>query len=132
MQSNDDDILGDQFDECLMQMITQLTEQLSKATEPIYERSKAVILGKRELVNLLLEKTLEYLKTTDPKCQDVVQDIVIQFEYLMDSALDLAKPVSQSNAPIAKKKSITEKNSEFPSSTHAFQIRQKDAEIARL
>ena len=39
------------------------------------DRGLAVVSGKRDLLSLIVEKTLEYLHVTDPSCELVVQDI---------------------------------------------------------
>ena len=68
MVGNNDEELGNQFDEQLTFVITQMTEQLQKASgsNKKIERDKAVIGGKRNLMILLLDKTLDYLKQCDP------------------------------------------------------------------
>ena len=48
------------------------------------ERGKSAISGKRELMNLLLENTLEYLKCCDPNCDIVIQEIATLYETLID------------------------------------------------
>lgn len=58
-ESNDDTVLGDQFDEVLSNMIQGLTENLKDEPSPV-ERGRMVISGKRDLMQLLVEKTLEY------------------------------------------------------------------------
>ena len=65
MADNDDTALGDQFDECLSGMISDLTDNL-KQLESSQEKTRAVISGKRDLMQLLVEKTLEYHRTVDP------------------------------------------------------------------
>ena len=83
MVENDDTVLGDQFDEVLTMMIANLTDSL-KATDSQLERGKAVITGKRELMQLLVEKTLEYLRTVDPPAEVVFQELAAQYETLID------------------------------------------------
>ena len=46
-------------------MISDLTDNL-KQLESSQEKTKAVISGKRDLMQLLVEKTLEYHRTVDP------------------------------------------------------------------
>ena len=48
------------------------------------DRGLAVVSGKRDLLSLIVEKTLEYLHVTDPSCELVVQDITAQFENILD------------------------------------------------
>ena len=92
MIDNDDNVLGDQFDEQLTLMIKQLTHKLQKAKEPdqSIERGKAAVSGKRDLMNLLVEKTLEYLKQCDPNGEIVVQEIAMLYDSLIETALNLA------------------------------------------
>ena len=85
-------------------MISLLTETLQKASGPnaAIERGNSAISGKRELMTLLLEKTLEYLKCCDPSCEVAVREIATLYETLLDAALELAKTASktsQSNLP---------------------------------
>jgi hypothetical protein len=49
----------------------------------------AVISGKRDLMALIVEKSLEYLHMTDPSCEVVVQDITTQYENLLDQTMAL-------------------------------------------
>ena len=74
MVSNDDTALGDQFDEVLSMMISDLTETL-KVSSGGGERSKAVISGKRDMMQLLVEKTLEYFRAVDPLAEVVITDL---------------------------------------------------------
>ena len=39
------------------------------------DKGLAVVSGKRDLMTLLVDKTLEYLRVTDPSCEIVVNDI---------------------------------------------------------
>lgn len=87
-QQNDDAALGDQFDENLTTMITQLTEVIGRVTSK-EDRGLAVVSGKRDLMALLVDKTLEYLRVTDPSCEIVVQDITTQYELLLENAIQL-------------------------------------------
>jgi len=87
--SNDDTALGDQFDEVLTLMISNLTEQL-KTLESASERGRAVISGKRDLMSLLVEKTLEYQRVVDPQAEIVLQELATQYENLIDAALSLS------------------------------------------
>ena len=52
-------------------MITNLTEILQTA-ERGSERNKAIISGKRDLMQLLVEKTLEYQRVVDPQAEIVL------------------------------------------------------------
>ena len=49
MADNDDTALGDQFDECLTNMIAELTDSL-KNIDSAADKAKAVIQGKRDLM----------------------------------------------------------------------------------
>lgn len=49
MVDNDDTALGDQFDEMLTMMISNLTDKL-KASGSSGERARAVITGKRDMM----------------------------------------------------------------------------------
>lgn len=83
---NDDTALGDQFDENLTTMITELAEVMNKVSSEV-DRGLAVISGKRDLMTLLVDKTLEYLRVSDPSCEIVIQEIAAQYEYLLDSSI---------------------------------------------
>ena len=74
LDNNDDTALGDQFDEVLTMMISNLTDQLKTQDSPI-ERGRAVISGKRDLMQLLIEKTLEYQRVVDPQAEIVLQEL---------------------------------------------------------
>ena len=63
--TNDDTALGDQFDDVLSTLIGTLTEQLQGCSGAV-ERGKIVINAKRDLMQLLVDKTLEYLRVVDP------------------------------------------------------------------
>jgi len=68
-------------------MIANLTEMLQHAeTGPNQggERGKAVISGKRDLMALLVEKTLDYLRCVDPYAEVVLQELATQYETLID------------------------------------------------
>lgn len=115
MVDNDDTALGDQFDECLSGMIADLTEQL-KDFETSGEKSearKAVISGKRDLMQLLVDKTLEYLRVVDPQAEIVLTDLATQYESLIDAAMS-AEPSVGNNKNQSK------------------QLKEKDQEIKRL
>ena len=68
---NDDTALGDQFDENLTTMISELAEVMNKVSSEV-DRGLAVISGKRDLMTLLVDKTLEYLRVSDPSCEIVI------------------------------------------------------------
>lgn len=61
LNDNDDTALGDQFDEVLTSMIATLTDQL-KNTQLDVDKTRAVVSGKRDLMSLLVEKTLDYFR----------------------------------------------------------------------
>lgn len=90
MVDNDDTGLGDQFDEVLTNMISTLTENL-KATDSQIERGRAVISGKRDLMGLLVEKTLDYQRIVDPLAEIVLQELATQYETLIDQSLNLVE-----------------------------------------
>ena len=81
--------LGDQFDEVLTVMISNLTEQLQECANS-GDRSRAVISGKRDMMQLLVEKTLEYFRAVDPQAEIVLTDLATQYESLIDQALAMA------------------------------------------
>ena len=85
MQDNDDTALGDQFDEVLTMMIAKLTDDL-KGCDSDHERMRAVISGKRDLMQLLVEKTLEYQRIVDPQAEIVLQELCAQYETIIDQA----------------------------------------------
>ena len=47
--------------------------------------------GERDLMNLLLEKTLEYFKVTDYRGEIAIKELATLYEMLVDSTLDLAE-----------------------------------------
>ena len=55
-------------------MITELAEVMNKVSSEV-DRGLAVISGKRDLMTLLVDKTLEYLRVSDPSCEIVIQEI---------------------------------------------------------
>ena len=81
-------------------MIADLTENL-KSFDSQAEKAKAVISGKRDLMQLLVEKTLEYHRAVDPQAEIVLTDLATQYEALIDSAMSLGE---QSPAPDAGSK----------------------------
>ena len=83
MQDNDDTALGDQFDEVLTQMIAMLTDQL-KGSQLEADKQRYVIQGKRDLMSLLVEKTLDYFKYADPQAEIVLQELFTQYETIID------------------------------------------------
>ena len=83
VENNDDTALGDQFDEVLTGMIASLTEQL-EGMESREERGRVVIAGKRDLMQLLVEKTLEYFREVDPSAEVVLQELATQYENMID------------------------------------------------
>ena len=87
---NNDEQLSDLFDEKLTKVIGQMTEELQKAggTQKI-ERTKAVIEGKKSLIALLVEKTVDYLKQCDVSCGLVMQEITSQFDSIIKTLVDL-------------------------------------------
>lgn len=74
MTDNDDMALGDQFDEVLTVMIGNLTQQLQESVEAA-DRTTAVISGKRDMMQLLVDKTLEYFRKVDPLAEIVITDL---------------------------------------------------------
>ena len=94
--ANDDTALGDQFDGVLTNMIANLTEQLKNMDSKL-ERGRAVITGKRDLMQLLVEKTLEYHRVVDPSSEVVLQELATQYENMIDQALNLAQAEDDSN-----------------------------------
>ena len=74
-------------------MIANLTETL-RQTESETERRRAVISGKRDLMQLLVEKTLEYMRVIDPQAEIVLQEMATQYETLIDQCLALTGDAS--------------------------------------
>ena len=74
MKDNDDQALGDEFEDRLAQIITSLPEELQQVSKPnqALERGIAVIKGRKDLIKLLVDKTDQYLQCCDPDCQIVV------------------------------------------------------------
>ena len=73
-------------------MIVNLTENLQQAEAGAnqgVEKGKAVISGKRDLMQLLVEKTLEYQRVVDPQAEVVMQELATQYEALIDTSLNL-------------------------------------------
>ena len=93
MVNNDDQALGNAFDEQLSLMIGHLTESLQRAEGPeaAFNRGKLALQGKRDLMNLLLEKTLEYFKVTDYRGEIAIKELATLYEMLIDSTIDLAE-----------------------------------------
>ena len=83
MVDNDDEALGDQFNDVLQAMIDSLTENLKRANSEA-EKGRAVIQGKRDLMALLVDKSLEYLRVLDPTSEVVMQEIAAQYETMID------------------------------------------------
>ena len=98
MRGNNDLALGDEFDDLLTQVITQLTEDLQLIQKPSQslERGRVVVQGKRDLMKLLVDKTSQYLQCCDPACEIVVQEMTAQYESLIESMMLLLKQ-AQSN-----------------------------------
>ena len=71
-------------------MIADLTENL-KSLDSQAEKAKAVISGKRDLMQLLVEKTLEYHRAVDPQAEIVLTDLATQYEALIDTAMSLGE-----------------------------------------
>ena len=88
VDTNDDNALSDQFDETLSTMISNMTEQL-QVQENSVERGKIVISGKRDLMQLFVDKTLEYHRAVDPLAELVLSELATQYELLVDQALNL-------------------------------------------
>ena len=65
--------------------------------EQSVERGKIVIARKRELMLLLVEKSLEYFKQCEPASEIVVQEIIIQYESLIDASLKLVQESIDNN-----------------------------------
>ena len=125
MTDNDDTALGDQFDEVLTMMISNLTESL-KECHQTGDRNKAVIMGKRDMMQLLVEKTLEYFRLVDPQAEIVLTDLATQYESLIDNALNM---VSDIEADI----SVTSNSKQgLGGVASQRQIREKDKEIKLL
>ena len=89
MENNNDEELSDLFDNKLTLVIGQMTEELQKVggTQRI-ERTKAVIDGKRTLLTLLIEKTIEYMKQCDPSCGLVIEEITTQYESIIKTLIE--------------------------------------------
>ena len=126
MTDNDDMALGDQFDEVLTVMIGNLTQQLQESTEA-GDRTTAVISGKRDMMQLLVDKTLEYFRKVDPQAEIVLTDLATQYEALIDQAINLAND----NAAIGSIVAAGGANN-MPIAAGQRQNREKDKEIKRL
>ena len=121
--------LGDQFDEVLTVMISNLTEQLQECANS-GDRSRAVISGKRDMMQLLVEKTLEYFRAVDPQAEMVLTDLATQYESLIDQALSMANgdnptEANSSNAPNSGSDKLQKKQLEN-------KLKEKDREVKRL
>ena len=84
MPTNDDQVLGDQFDQELTNFISELTLSVKKPGSTLLEKKKATLEGKRNVMSLVVEKLLEYLKFSDSQCENIVSDIATQYESLID------------------------------------------------
>ena len=83
--------------------------------------------GKRDLITLLVDKTLEYLRVTDPSCEIVVQDIATQYESLLDTCAQL---VSTGDADPLNDSRVSQ--NQKPGTVMSKLLSQKDDEIALL
>ena len=101
MIDNDDSALGDQFDEVLTNMIANLTENLATGEPSAADKGRHVIAGKREIMGLLVEKTLEYLRVIDPTAEVVLQELATQYESLLDHALSMLDNAPAANQSLA-------------------------------
>ena len=101
-------------------MIANLTETL-RQTESETERRRAVISGKRDLMQLLVEKTLEYMRVIDPQAEIVLQEMATQYETLIDQCLALNGDASIVSGAGGRSDAAA-----------ARQLRDKDREIKRL
>ena len=81
-------------------MIASLTESMQKMAGPEHaiERGKAFIAGKRNLMKVLVEKTVEYYKHCDPNSEVVVQEISAQYEAIIDASLKLTQEAPNANS----------------------------------
>ena len=81
-------------------MIAGLTENL-KVCESVADRGRCVISGKRDMMQLLVEKTLEYHRVVDPNAETVVQELATQYENLIDQAINLVSEAGFDNTDIS-------------------------------
>lgn len=88
--SNNDNALGDQFDQELNNFMNSLTESVEDKTNSEFDKKKVAIEGKRFMMTLLQDKMAEYLKFKDPQVHTIFSDIAIQYDTLVDQSLQLA------------------------------------------
>ena len=111
-------------------MISSLTENL-KVCESAADRGRCVISGKRDMMQLLVEKTLEYHRIVDPNAETVLSELATQYETLVDQAINL---VSEAGFDQTGDISGNRGRSMGGASNAATQrqLREKDREIKRL
>ena len=103
-------------------MIANLTDTL-KVTDNGVEKGKAVISGKRDLMNLLVDKTLEYFRTVDPNAEVVLQEMATQYETLIDQGINLLN-----EAPASNQAASGQRGAKTNPATQR-QLQEKDREI---
>lgn len=86
-------------------MIANLTEQL-KSVHSQSDRSRIVIGGKRDLMQLLVDKTLEYHRVVDQNAEVVLQELVTQYEHLIDQILSLKNDEKADSVSGSSKKKL--------------------------
>jgi len=129
-------MLGDQFDESLKQMMEKLQRDLLAVNSESdlmnvgstsgALKGLAVISAKRDLMNLLVEKSIEYLGITDPNAEPVFGEIVTQYDTMIDQGLSLIKDLAD------QKKAATQSSAGGSNSVMKSQLRDKDKEIKQL
>ena len=109
-------------------MISSLTENL-KVCESAADRGRCVISGKRDMMQLLVEKTLEYHRIVDPNAETVLSELATQYENLVDQAINL---VSEAGFDQTGDISGNRGRSMASNAATQRQLREKDREIKRL
>ena len=95
------------------------------------DKGLAVISGKRDLMTLLVDKTLEYLRVTDPSCEIVIQDIATQYESLLDGAIQLVS-LKDGSASLNQSTISGKLGNQKPGTVMTKLLQDKDDEIHRL
>ena len=82
-----------------------------------------MISGKRDLMSLLIEKTLEYQRVVDPQAEIVLQELATQYENLIDQALNIGQEGGAQDG---------NKSGPLGASNQSRQLKDKDREIKQL
>jgi hypothetical protein len=85
--NNNDYELGKQFDLALRSMMDRLSNELQRAKSGEL-KVRASILAKKDLMALLTDNCSHYLAKNDPSAKTVFDDIISQFNGMVNQACD--------------------------------------------